>query len=287
MRSNDVQALCSSMQHEDGGELTMNVATSRVRIVAPLFIVAFALVLSVAPASAQDERPIFTIDHYMTYQVPPITLAVTLVLSDQFGESQHSALVLERFSIPANKNDEGIIDPRGHLSWWRLLDGTKSPFRRVIVRNQFGEFELGVKDAAYLLAPALKNPTADEPPIDGKDHYKCYDVEGSALDRNFTLNDQFQQGSGVVHIPLYLCNPVKKTHLEDGTTFHVVKPTEHLVCYELSYPSTGGLGLTFRDQFLLAQISLDVVDILCVPSEKDEVVQVEDSSWGKMKSLYR
>ena len=47
------------------------------------------------------------------------------------------------------------------------------------------------------------------------------------------------------------------------------------------------MSTVFTDQFVQAPIDLDIVDILCVPSEKDEVVQVEDGSWGKIKSIYR
>jgi len=278
----------------------MNNATKRICIAAPLIVVAFAVVLSAAPATAQDTDPIFTIDHYMTYLViPPITLSVSLGLQDQFGESQHSALLLERFSTPADKNNEGIIDPSAHLSWWRLLDGIDNPPRRVVVRNQFGEFELDVLLAAYLLAPAEKNvapnpgsPGSKSAPLDGpgtvgRDHYKCYDVVGESVEKMVSLDDQFQHGPADVLIPLYLCNPVQKNHLDGTGNFPILKPTEHLVCYELTFPSTLGLSTVFTDQFVQAPIDLETVDILCVPSEKDEVVQVEDGSWGKFKSIYR
>jgi len=136
----------------------MNNATKRFHFAVPLFFVAFAMVLSAAPVSSQDEDPLFTINHYLTYFVPdPITLSGSLLLQDQFGESLHSALVLERFSTPVDKSQEGIIDPLAHLTWWRLLDGVGSTFRRVVVTNQFGVQDLEVFEAEYLLAPAVKN----------------------------------------------------------------------------------------------------------------------------------
>jgi len=273
--------------------------TKRIHFAIPLFFVAFAMVLSAAPADAVDEDPIFTINHYWTYLVPePITVSVNVLLMDQFGLSQHNALLLDRFAIPVDKNGEGIIDPIAHLSWWRFLDGTDSPFRRVVVTNQFGEHELEVFEAEYLLAPALKNPEPNgdeedggsglgDPELGALDHYKCYKVLGPSTDRFVTLSDQFQLGEGDVLEPVYLCNPVDKIRQDTGGRFPIVKPTEHLVCYNLLFPASPVPGLIFRDQFAEAQIPLDVVDLLCVPSTKEQVVQVEDSSWGKMKSLYR
>jgi len=272
--------------------------TKRKHIAVSLFFVAFAMVLSTAPADAQNEDPIFTINHYWTYMVPlPLTVSVSLDLQDQFGDSQHNALLLDRFAIPVDKNGEGIIDPIAHLSWWRLLDGIDNPFRRVVVTNQFGEHELEVFEAEYLLAPAVKNPdpngtTADAVPDPGPDpdpldHYKCYKVLGEQVDRPVTLADQFQLGSGNSLEPVYLCNPVKKSHIDVGIEFPIVKPTEHLVCYFLLFPGVPGMGLIFRDQFIEAQIPLGFVDLLCVPSTKDEVVQVDENSWGKVKSIYR
>jgi len=277
----------------------MNNVTKRKHFAVPLLFVAFAMVLSAAPANSQDTGPLFTINHYWTYLVPePITVSVPLLLQDQFGESQHNAMFLDRFAIPVNKNNEGIPDPRAHLSWWRLLDGTASPFRRVIVSNQFGVHELGVLDAEYLLAPAVKNPDPNgngtdggsgpgDPPMDDLDHYKCYKVLGPPVDTYVTLSDQFQFADGDALDPVYLCNPVEKTRLDDGRVFPIVKPTEHLVCYNILLPSTPGLGLVFRDQFIETQIPLDIIDLLCVPSEKEEVVQVDESSWGRVKSIYR
>jgi len=273
--------------------------TKRKHIAVPLLFVAFAMVLSAAPADANDEDPIFTINHYWTYHVPEpnITVSVNVLLMDQFGLSQHNALVLDRFAIPVDKNNEEIPEPRAHLSWWRLVDGTDSPFRRVVVTNQFGEHELEVFEAEYLLAPALKNPdggdpdpedgATGDPELDGLDHYKCYRVEGASVDRVVTLSDQFQLGAGDALEPVYLCNPVDKIRQDTGGRFPIVKPTEHLVCYNLLIPPTPGPGLIFRDQFAEAQIPLDVVDLLCVPSTKEQVVQVEDGSWGKVKSIYR
>jgi hypothetical protein len=277
----------------------MNNVTKRTHFLVPLFFVAFAMVLTAAPANSQDGDPIFSINHYLPYFTPqPITVPTSLLLRDQFGESQHSALLLERFATPVDKNHEGIIDPLAHLTWWRLLDGTDSPFRRVVVTNQFGVHELGVFDAEYLLAPALKNSDGGTGPPDGSagpgdpgldllDHYKCYKVEGLPVDKPVDLFDQFQAGPGHAFVPLYLCNPVEKTHLDDGRQFPIIKPKEHLVCYQLAFPPVPGIAVFFQDQFFSAQIPLEFADLLCVPSLKEEVVQVEDRSWGKVKSIYR
>jgi len=126
-----------------------------------------------------------------------------------------------------------------------------------------------------------------DPALGDLDHYKCYRVEGPPVEISRLLIDQFQGGFTDVLFPEYLCNPVEKTHLDVGTNFPILRPTEHLVCYQINFPPLPGLAVSFRDQFIETQVPLDFVDLLCVPSLKEGVVQVEDSSWGKVKSIYR
>ena len=158
----------------------------------------------------------------------------------------------------------------------------------MVVRNQFGEMSLIVKDPEYLLAPASKNqsPQSPNPPGIVPDHFKCYQVEGGAPPFGVILTDQFGTYSAAIIKPVYLCNPVEK-ELQNGSIFFISKPNEHLVCYEINIPAPPGITLDFQDQFATETINLVHIPFLCVPSEKDEVVQVEDSSWGKMKSIYR
>jgi len=232
---------------------------------------------------------LFTINHYNAYDViDAIVVDKSFILQDQFGTTTHNQIKLDFFSTPVIKNNESIPDPIAHLSWWRLLDGTFSPPREVIVRNQYGESSLSVFDAEYLLAPALKNQGTGAPPLDDRDHYKCYRVEGAAPGDSVLLTDQFNAYGARVREPAYLCNPVEK-RLGNGQVFGVSKPDEHLVCYNLFLDfDVSGLPVMSTDQFFIGPLNLGKSRYLCVPSEKEEVVQVdEEKSWGKLKSIYR
>jgi hypothetical protein len=113
-------------------------------------------------------------------------------------------------------------------------------------------------------------------------------VEGIAPGDSVGLNDQFNSYAGRVREPAYLCNPVEKT-LGDGQVFPVRKPDEHLVCYVLflDFP-VGGKEVMSTDQFFIGPLNLGSTRYLCVPSTKEEVVQLDtESSWGMLKSIYR
>ena len=64
-------------------------------------------------------------------------------------------------------------------------------------------------------------------------------------------------------------------------------PTEHLVCYFIEFKSVGSFASGFVDQFQNNQFALNERKFLCVPSEKEEVVQTLEQTWGRMKSIYR
>lgn len=267
----------------------MNFATRKLHFALSVLVAALAISFAAVPASSQPGT-VFTINHYLVYNdlVPSsISLPLPLLrLRDQFGESEHHDLIMDHLAFPVDKNNEGIPDPLAHLSWWRLLDGTSNPFREVVVRNQFGDQFLGVFNAEYLLVPALKNPDAAEEPIKDRDHYKCYNVEGDLVPVDVSLAHQFFFGSAEVLNPAYLCNPVEKI-LPDGTVFKIVKPNEHLVCYQIQAPPLNNVAVLFQDQFIVELANFGEARWICVPSEKEEAVQVEDSTWGELKSIYR
>jgi hypothetical protein len=137
-----------------------------------MLVVSLGVVFGFGPARSQ---PPPLIDHYLIYQtLQPFTVAPGQVaLTDQFG-GYHPApeFTMEAFGNPVDKNGEGILDPVAHLSVWRLMDIATDEFE-IGVSDQFGYSVWRVKDAVYLLLPALKNE-GGEPPR--KDHYLCYRV---------------------------------------------------------------------------------------------------------------
>lgn len=255
----------------------------------PLLLIAAVFALAGGPAEAQVPGP-FTIDHYRVYKTDP-TIPITgpVTLRDQFGETTHNELLLDRFAVPVDKNGEGILDPGLHYSWWHLIDVPLPTIIDVVIRNQFGEQTVKTYGIEYLLTPALKNPQAGQEVPKNRDHYKCHFLIGDRVLADASLSDQFVSDQVTVFEPLWLCNPTEK-ELADGTVFPIINPDEHLVCYKVTVFTDPMPSILFADQFVPVgqdTLSLSLRDILCVPSEKEEIVQVEPQSWGQVKSTYR
>ena len=97
--------------------------------------------------------------------------------------------------------------------------------------------------------------------------------------QNFLLNSETFPVA-----PAYLCNPVEKQIA--GTVTPIVDPAIHLACYRMD-PLDVFIGFTAADQFG-QWILIDLTsEVFCVPSLKEDPTQTEDSSWGKLKSIYR
>ena len=253
----------------------------------PLFVMVFAVVS--APGVGAQPGGTFTINHFNIYAdlIRP-TLGTTVTLRDQFGEDNHLVQNLEWFGVPVDKNGEGIIDTRAHLTWWRISPGDNFGPRRVVVQNQFGDQTLDVGVPSYLLNPALKNSTGQEPlPDDTHDHYKCYDaIPDQQLSLSVSLLDQYGLDLDVVLFAQFLCNPAEK-ETADGVVHPINKPQEHLVCYRIESFDPSPVPALATDQFGVWQMELQARYMLCVPSLKDEVVQTNEGTWGEIKSTYR
>lgn len=233
-------------------------------------------------ASAQDG--VFSENHYMVYQVkesPSVTGPI--ILRDQFGVTQHTFAVLDKFANPVDKNREGIFDPRFHQTWW-LIDDPQDP-RTVIVENQFGTQTWRIGNGRYLVLPAAKNETdPGSLPQDFINHYKCYDATAPIMDMQVGLVDQFLTATTFPISPRFLCNPVEKEI--DGQVTKIVDPDTHLACYYMD-PINVGASIEASDQFGRRRLGVVQTELFCVPSLKRIPVQVEEPSWGELKSIYR
>ena len=251
-------------------------------------LAALGFLFPVAEADAQPDPSNFSINHFNIYlngqSHPPLLEEVTL--TDQFATRVHILGSIARYGVPVDKNGEGIPDPLAHLTFWQFEDNNPQVFRTVVVRNQFGDYTLNVFSSRYLLAPSLKNNSQPIPLPDTHDHYKCYDVFGDAIPVDVQLQDQFEIGSGVSLSPTLLCNPAEKV-LNSGETYPVNKPDEHLVCYTYEQVITPPRQVIAEDQFGLWPLTLVDRRGLCVPSLKDDFVQINEGTWGELKSIYR
>ena len=272
------------------------VFASRLRGVSSALLAVAVLALSGAPALAQKDDGGTTgppgIDHYLVYVAAPNAGPFGVLLHDQFEPpTTHVADVTNFFANPVSKNNEGIIDPVLHYTWWHLTP--PRPFSaNLIATNQFGDQQLSLYDAEYLWNPALKNvqgPGAqgDLPAaLPVANHYLCYHATGAFTPRTVTLQDQFGAYEAVVLAPEWFCTPVEKTY--QGHVDPIVRPDAHQVCYRIQ-PITPfpGVPITFLDEFRFGQTFLSQQIWLCVPTFKHDVTGADPTTWGNLKAIYR
>jgi hypothetical protein len=250
--------------------------------------VAFALSLAfVGFAGAAHAQVDPTWDHYKVYQVQPKpSFVLPIVLSDQFGVTNHNTQYLDLFANPVEKVHGPLIspihDPRLHYMWWKI-DPETPVNRTIIASNQFGEQTLVLDRAVYLLNPALKNEASDIPlPI--ANHYKCYSCSGQPVNTDVFLTDQFYARPATVLTPRFFCTPTKK--VVQGTSYPIIQSDRHYVVYDIT-PGTPIWQATMRDQFIQASLSLSFDHLLAVPTDKIDTTPADPSTWGRIKAQYR
>lgn len=246
-------------------------------------------VMYAAVAAAQATLP--RENHYNVYRTSTITYVKPIGLLDQFGPIDVTDFVLERFANPAEKihPETGevfpIIDPIIHQMWWRIH--APQPARTVVGIDQFGSSEWRLGDAVYLINPALKN-VADPaggplPPV--WNHYVCYDAIGPTVGRPVIVVDQFGQNNVIVIQGKLFCNPAEKR--ADGIVYPVIDFAAHLACYIIQNATPMTRSITAVDQFGYWQLQTYDNDCLCVPALKEHVIGTEESTWGRIKAMYR
>jgi hypothetical protein len=242
-------------------------------------------------AFAQATLPVE--NHYKVYNSTAIAISRPLTLLDQFSKLSVFDLSFDRFSTPAEKilpdgTDYPIINDVVHMDWWRILKPQPSK-NVVIVTDQFGQGQWLLGSAQYLLTPSLKNVPPDPrggPPPPVWNHYLCYDaLKGPLLRQPVTLIDQFGGAKVVVLSARYFCTPVEKN--DGGTIYPIIDKTAHLACYLIDDPLPDIHSITTIDQFGFWKTTIAKDDCLCVPALMDTPVPAKESTWGRVKALYR
>lgn len=221
-------------------------------------------------------------NHYLVYNsVTAMSFPGPILLADQFVEITVDNVSLKEFANPVNKNFEGYFDTTVHHTWWIIDD--PQPWRRVFLDNQFGPQMFMVKDGRYLVLPALKDQFGP-PPV--ANHYKCYDCQGPPVDILVDLEDQWGADVRTATFPRYWCNPVDK--MVGLMLYQIIDQAAHLACYDLDLViQRAGFQGDVTDQFMQGVIEVDDGHMLCVPSIKSGWVPTKETTWGKVKSLYK
>jgi polyhydroxybutyrate depolymerase len=113
---------------------------------------------------SQFELPLSGIDHFKCYKAKdlknPKFVKTTVQLSDQFGinDGDFDAQKPFLFCNPANKNDEGILNPADHLTCYKVKGPklAKQSRPKVEAVDQFGSLELEVQKPFLLCVPSAK-----------------------------------------------------------------------------------------------------------------------------------
>ena len=255
----------------------------RIKTVALLASMATVLFFS-SFARAQDDLP--AENHYKVYKEAAVEIPAlfTLSLRDQFGTVNVEIIQRTRFATPASKDGSVVYDHNAHQSWFAI--NAAQPERNVLVTDQFGTYLWTLGDAKYLVAPAVKYPQPGDAPPE-RNHYLCYEAtHGAEVIRPVMVVDQFGTVQVTVVIGKLFCNPVEKT-LGDGTVFPIIDSQAHLACYLVENPEGYSIPVTVLDQFGSPEMTLVSNDCLCAPALKERVLGVEQSTWGRIKALYR
>ncbi len=234
--------------------------------------VAIAILLAPAAATA-GSLPSYVTEHFLAYKtkISPETDSFEkrgpVRLADQFREADYTVVTPKALLLPANKNDEGVIDPTTHLLEYKIKPTKGTPkfpgLSGVRVVNQCNDLVLTVKQPVSLLVPTAKDPTdpvdPPSPPDPGThllDHFLCYKAsaqkklaDGTKLPKfpkgiQVRVVDQFEERLYDLKSITKLCNPVDKSGnpvflsgTEKGNPAPldpspIRNPTEHLVCYK-------------------------------------------------------
>jgi hypothetical protein len=212
------------------------------------------------------------LEHFSGYAVKPTKGSPKpvkfgpIVLQDQFGSAKYIVGKPRELLLPANKNDEGLLDSDTHLKEYQVkpLSALTIP-SAVQITNQCNDTVIEVRKVRSLLVPTSKTPPpgaqvpdAPDPAYHNVDHFLCYQAKAAksvggvpqAFPKGTQVNvvDQFQTRRYDLRRITKLCNPVaKSTDPQDppkilsgadaGTDKAIApaairNPEDHLVCYQ-------------------------------------------------------
>jgi hypothetical protein len=225
----------------------------------------------------------FTINHYKCYDADGDPPDLNVALDDQFGHEDVRVGSPFLFCNPVDKNNEGILDPDGHLTCYQITD-TAAPFD-VDIRNQFGETELTTGNPAALCVPSRKlsvaAPTATPPapcptptPVVTPTplrHFECYEEPNAAFPTvAVSLVDRFGPSTVNLTRRKRICNPADKNGEDPSAPFD----PNHLTGYLIKQTSPRFVpltGVTVTNQFGTIVIDLAKPDYLLVPAAKSQI----------------
>ncbi|MBI5506125.1 MAG: hypothetical protein HY899_15120 [Deltaproteobacteria bacterium] len=210
----------------------------------------------------------YDIDHFLTYQIkntkgaPRFAKFGPVVLQDAFGAVKYDIVKPVTLDLPANKNNEGVVDDVTHLKEYQVRPRANSLAvgTTIQVQNQCGLFAVALVKPLSVLVPTNKSLTSSSVPAPdlgaiGLDHYLCYLVRqdaavqpGLGKGAQVSATDQFQTRRYDLKKVTKICLPVAKSEdpadpstILAGPNKGTLKPIaaaavrhsdQYLVCYQ-------------------------------------------------------
>jgi hypothetical protein len=237
--------------------------------------------------------------HYWTWTIEqPLAITAIVQVRDQFTQTFRPLdfLVQRRLLNPAIKRHNNQLyvpgDTTLHLTWWDVRP-TYRVNEPILFYDQF--YPTGaptvVDTLAFMLVPASKTrpgvPPLPPPPPGAATHYLCYRILAPPPNVTVTLADQFRTAEVTVLEARYFCAPCFKQH--GAATYPPADDRTHLVLYRVVNPFTI-FPVLLWDQFAQRQTFVFQTpdEYLVVPALKEHIpTPTRQSSWGRLKSLYR
>jgi hypothetical protein len=174
------------------------------------------------------------LDYFKFYDSENRAADADVTLRGQFDRRPQKIQLrlLDFFANPVSKNGEALYDKHAHLAWYRGVQPPE-PIRRVVLKNQFGKFDIRTGTGYGLLVPTQKLERGSAFP-ERLDHYKVYrlvDVE-PMRSKVLKLRDQFGSDEVKLGLPLYLAVPVLKRH--GDATFAIRNDAAHLLIFSIT-----------------------------------------------------
>jgi hypothetical protein len=198
---------------------------------------------------------------------PEVARFGPLVLADQFQSVKQNVIKPKYLGVPADKNDEGLLDPNTHLVEYQVKNKSGEPKfagePAVGVTNQCGSiFPIEVSKVRTLMVPSHKDlggpATPPDPNSHAVDHFRCYKAKAaSTLPKGIqvVVDDQFHAQPTRYDLKKLtrVCAPVAKSEdpldpvliLSGGSSGQpkpiepatIENPTAHLACYKAKLAS--------------------------------------------------
>lgn len=221
-----------------------------------------------------------SLDHFQCYAIKPRHSGQTdVTVVDRFGTLSERLRFPDRLCVPADKNDEGISNPSGHLVGYSLKAPRNPRFQKrtdETVVNQFGTLQLDVLRPSRLLVPSSKDGV---PQTGALDHFQCYVVKNSKggpkfMPRTVTVSSQIETVTLQVVRPFRLCVPADKNGEDPTAPSH----PDELLCYKTQSGRFGDETHTIANQFGQRDVTIISRNELCVPSSASAVTTTTTST---------